>query len=339
MFRGIINLRLIAPVCARRSSSYVKQKRYLFDLKENDDVCRQALKSGSFYLFHDLFPLLRKSGSGFSVPTVSAQELQRTINKHGQDEQKIEDAVLVGCSKSCVAEFALDLGCLEKSSLEADLDGTFTFLPKALLLLEGKCAPLVAQAQALLRWHETHQFCSKTGNPTKKNLSGSKRICSTNGLIYYPQMSPVVISLVSYKDRCLLARQEGFPAGMYTALSGFCDIGETLEETVRREVAEEVGLEVDSLRYYGSQHWPFPSSSLMVACQATVQEDKMNVNKSELEDARWFTLEEIEEALQRGIVRLKPESGTIPIWVPPKWAIAHELIISWVQEQKAHSNG
>uniref|UniRef100_A0A8C5QDT3 NAD(+) diphosphatase n=1 Tax=Leptobrachium leishanense TaxID=445787 RepID=A0A8C5QDT3_9ANUR len=338
MFRGILNIHLIASTCTRRCSSYVKHTRYLFDLKENDEACRQALKSGSFYLFHNLLPLVRKSDAHFSAPVISAQELQQTLRRHGQDEQKIEDSVLLSCSQSSNAEFALDLGWMEKGSLEKDYDGTFTNLAKTLVLLDGRNGPVLAQAQALLRWHETHQFCGKTGQPTEKNLSGSKRVCSTNGMVYYPQMCPVVITLVSYKNHCLLARQESFPAGMYTALSGFCDIGETLEETVRREVAEEVGLQVESVRYFGSQHWPFPSSSLMVGCHATVQHNKINVNRSELEDARWLSLEETEEALQRNIL-LKPENGIVPVWLPPTWTIAHTLIHAWTQKQKAHSNG
>ncbi|KAM8924058.1 NAD(P)H pyrophosphatase NUDT13, mitochondrial [Pelodytes ibericus] len=322
-----------ASLGIRRCSSYVERTRYLFNLKENDDVCRQALKSGSFYLFHNLLPLLRKSGNRYCVPLIDARELHKILSNYGMDEQKVEDSVLVSCSSSHVAEFALDLGLLEKSSLETNFGGKFTFLPKALMQLGGKDAPLLAQAQALLRWHENHQFCSKTGKPTKKNLSGSKRVCSTNGIVYYPQMAPVVITLVSYKNRCLLARQETFPPGMYTALSGFCDIGETLEETVRREVAEEVGLEVESLRYSGSQHWPFPSSSLMVGCQVTVQGEELSVNGAELEAAKWFSLEEVEQALQASVPS-KQVDGTIPIWVPPKWAIAHQLIMEWVQEQK-----
>ncbi|KAM4702856.1 NAD(P)H pyrophosphatase NUDT13, mitochondrial [Rhinophrynus dorsalis] len=338
MFRFLL-IRPTPSLYSRLCSSYVKHTRYLFELKENDDVCRNALKLGSFYLFHNFSPFLRKSGSSYSAPAISASEVQKILNDYGKDERMIEDSVLIGCSDSCVAEFALDLGSLERSCLEKGLSGTFTDLRKALLQLRGNDAPLLSRAQALLRWHETHQYCSKTGKPTHKNVSGSKRVCSANGMIYYPQMSPVVITLVSYKNRCLLARQETFPAGMYTALSGFCDIGETLEETVRREVAEEVGLEVESLRYSGSQHWPFPNSSLMVACQATVQQEEINLNTQELESARWFSLEEVEEALRRPYVPYKQEDGTMPVWVPPKWAIAHHLIQEWVEEQKTLLNG
>ncbi|KAM4636431.1 NAD(P)H pyrophosphatase NUDT13, mitochondrial isoform 1-T3 [Discoglossus pictus] len=332
---GRVAIRTAASHYIRLCSSYVKHSRYLFELKENDDACRLAMKSGSFYVFHNLLPFIQKSGSSYSSPALSEEELKKILIKYGRDERIIEDSVLIGCSDSSVAKFALDLGPLEKSTLESELVGVFTDLPRAVLKLQGNKAPLLSRAQALLRWHDSHQYCSKSGKPTQKNVSGSKRVCSANGIIYYPQMSPVVITLVSHKNRCLLARQERFPPGMYTALAGFCDIGETLEETVRREVAEEVGLEIDTIRYSGSQHWPFPNSSLMVACQATVKQDKIDANLIELETARWFSLKEVEEALKRGITPSKQEDGTLPVWVPPKWAIAHHLIREWVKEQKA----
>ncbi|KAM5140820.1 NAD(P)H pyrophosphatase NUDT13, mitochondrial [Mantella aurantiaca] len=326
--------------CAARSlyvrwcSSYMRQTRFLFELKENDDICRQALKTGSFYVFHNLSPLLRKSDSSYYVPVITCAELLKTLGKHGRDKSTLEDSVLVGCSDSFTAEFALDLGTLEQSSLEKDFLGKFTDFAKAIVKIDGKNGSLFSRGQALLRWHENNQYCSKSGKPTQRNVSGSKRVCSSNGNIYYPQMSPVVITLVSCGNRCLLANQETFPSGLYTALAGFCEIGETLEETVRREVAEEVGLEIDTLRYSGSQHWPFPSSSLMVACQATVKDHKLNINRAELKDAKWFSLDEVIEALQVNILPPKMADGTVPVWVPPRFAIAHDLIQEWVQEQK-----
>ncbi|XP_040293872.1 NAD(P)H pyrophosphatase NUDT13, mitochondrial [Bufo bufo] len=323
----------------RTCSSYVKQARFLFDLKENDDTCRQALKSGSFYLFHNLSPLIRKSGNTFYIPAVSSPDLLQVLGSCGKDKFSLEDSVLLGCSESCVTEFALDLGSLEKSALEQELSGKFTDLSKAVAKIDRKMDAenllLLCRARSLLQWHDSHQYCSKSGKPTTKNVSGSKRVCHVNGLIYYPQMAPVIITLVSCKNRCLLAHQENFPPGMYTALAGYCEIGETLEETIRREIAEEVGLVVDTIRYSGSQHWPFPGSSLMLACQATVKDDKLDINRAEIKDARWFTLEEVTEALQVKMSPSKLPDDTLPVWVPPKFAIAHHLIQEWVQEQKA----
>ncbi|XP_069651983.1 NAD(P)H pyrophosphatase NUDT13, mitochondrial isoform X3 [Haliaeetus albicilla] len=261
--------------------------------------------------------------------------MKRILEKFKETEQWIEKSVLIGCSDEHVPLFALDLGALEKSDIESELKGSFTDLWKALFVVDGKDSPLLASAQSLLRWHDSHQYCSKTGQPTQKNIAGSKRVCHASGIIYYPQMSPAVITLVSDGSRCLLARQPSFPQGMYSSLSGFCDLGENVEETVRREVAEEVGLEVESLWYSASQHWPFPSSCLLIACHAMVraQQAEISMNSLELEEARWFALEEIMEGLKREPGSSKQDDGSFLPWFPPKQAIAHQLICEWVKQQ------
>ncbi|XP_034721160.1 nucleoside diphosphate-linked moiety X motif 13 isoform X2 [Etheostoma cragini] len=154
-------------------------------------------------------------------------------------------------------------------------------------------------------------------------------------------MSPVVIVLVSDGKRCLLGRQLSFPRGMYSALAGFCDMGETLEEALRREVAEEVGLRVLSVSYSSSQHWPFPHSSFMIGCHATVSpaHTQLSVDQSELEDARWFSLEEVSTALQ-----VKPQPPRAPpappaLWLPPKHALANRLISEWAEQQRRSRDG
>ncbi|KAM9327131.1 NAD(P)H pyrophosphatase NUDT13, mitochondrial [Gastrophryne carolinensis] len=334
MFNAVVQC-TVRSLHVRRCSSYIKQTRYLFELKENDDICRQALRSGSFYLFHNLSTLVRKSDSSYYSPAISYSDLLEILSQYGKDKRILEDTVVVGCTESDTAEFALDLGSLEQSSLEKNLSGKFTDFRKAIMKINGENQAVLSRAHALLRWHECNQYCSKSGKPTQKNVSGSKRICNSNGIIYYPQMSPVMITLVSNGSHCLLATQESFPPGMYTALAGFCEIGETLEETVRREVAEEVGLEVDTIRYSGSQHWPFPKSSLMIACQATTKNEKITINSAEIKDARWFSSDEVTKALRVKMLPPKLPDGTIPVWVPPKHTIAHHLIQEWLQEQKA----
>ncbi|XP_015721796.1 nucleoside diphosphate-linked moiety X motif 13 isoform X4 [Coturnix japonica] len=288
-----------AALFCRSHSTYVRKMRYLNKLKEDDSLCRQAQTSGTFYLFHNLSPFLRKVGKKYLIPQLSAA------------------------------------GASEKSVIEAELKGSFTDLRKALFVVDEKDSTLLASAQALLRWHDSHQYCSKTGQPTQKNIAGSKRVCHASGITYYPQASPVVIILVSDGSRCLLARQPSFPEGMFTALSGFCDLGEAVEEAARREVAEEVGLEVESLRYSASQHWPFPSSCLMIACHALVrgQQLKISMNSLELEEARWFSLEEIVDGLKRGPKSAKQDNGSFLPWFPPKQAVAHQLINEWVKQQ------
>uniref|UniRef100_A0A8D0F680 Nudix hydrolase 13 n=1 Tax=Strix occidentalis caurina TaxID=311401 RepID=A0A8D0F680_STROC len=229
--------RRASSLICRFHSTYVRKMRYLNDLKEDDSLCRQAQTSGTFYLFHNLSPFLQEVGKQYLVPQVSAAEMKRILEKFKEAEQWIEKSVLIGCSDEHVAHFALDLGwddsplpsvsasALEKSVIESELKGSFTDLRKALFVVDEKDSPLLASAQSLLRWHNSHQYCSKTGQPTQKNVAGSKRVCHASGIIYYPQMSPVVITLVSDRSRCLLARQPSFPQGMYSALSGFCDMG------------------------------------------------------------------------------------------------------------------
>uniref|UniRef100_A0A6J0SYP3 NAD(+) diphosphatase n=2 Tax=Pogona vitticeps TaxID=103695 RepID=A0A6J0SYP3_9SAUR len=319
----------------RFHSSYVRRMRYMFDLKEDDDACQQAYNSGAFVLFYNLSPFLQQKEETLSPPKIRAAEIKRILAKFSQGEERIKDSVLVGCSDECTPYFALDLGSLEQTAIESELNGSFGELRKAFFQLEEEDASLISTAGALLRWHENNKYCSKTGEPTVKNLAGSKRVCRSSGIIYYPQMSPVVITLVSDGNQCLLVRQASFPKGMYSALSGFCDVGESLEETVRREVAEEVGLEVTSLWYSASQHWPFPHSTLMIACHALVnpQQSEVSINTQELEAARWFSREEVVEALGRKPKPSKEKDGSLSFWVPPQQAIAHRLIQEWIKKQ------
>ncbi|XP_055461868.1 NAD(P)H pyrophosphatase NUDT13, mitochondrial isoform X4 [Psammomys obesus] len=183
--------------CYRLLSTYVTKTRYLFELKEDDEACRRAQQTGAFYLFHDLDPLLQASGHRYLVPRLSRAELEGLLGKFGQDSQRIEDSVLIGCSSQREAWFALDLGLsgtsfigasLPKSEMEAELRGSFIKLRQAVFQLDSMDSSLLFTAQALLRWHDGHQFCSKSGRPTKKNMAGSKRVCPSNKIIYYPQV-------------------------------------------------------------------------------------------------------------------------------------------------------
>ncbi|KAM5235974.1 NAD(P)H pyrophosphatase NUDT13, mitochondrial [Ctenodactylus gundi] len=183
--------------CYRLLSTYVTKTRYLFELKEDDHACKKAQQTGAFYLFHSLAPLLQTSERQYVVPRLSLLELERFLCRFGQDAQRIEDSVLIGCSDQHEAWFALDLGLssasstqasLPKTEVEAELKGSFTDLRKALFQLNSMDSSLLFTAQALLRWHNGHQFCSRSGQPTKKNVAGSKRVCPSNNLIYYPQV-------------------------------------------------------------------------------------------------------------------------------------------------------
>ncbi|XP_044193591.1 nucleoside diphosphate-linked moiety X motif 13 isoform X3 [Thunnus albacares] len=333
---------------ARKCSSFVGRMRYVNRLKEDDEACAAALQTGRMFLFHRLAPLLQHTERGTFRPATlicsgtephnkRTTDVQSILENLGADRSLLKESVLIGCSEQNQAQFCLDVGELDQAAVEEVCEGNFIDLRKAFFLLTGAEAPLVAKGQALLRWHQTSGFCSATGQPTHRNQAGSQRVCSSSGIVYYPKMSPVAIVLVSDGKRCLLGRQSSFPRGMYSALAGFCDMGETLEETLCREVAEEVGLEVQSVSYSSSQHWPFPHSSFMLACHASVSpaHTQLNVDHTELEDARWFSLEEIISALQ---VKTPPRRGDPPVvWLPPKHAVANRLITEWTQQQQQRS--
>ncbi|XP_059181197.1 nucleoside diphosphate-linked moiety X motif 13 [Centropristis striata] len=329
MLRPLRNVFCLSTRCC---SGFVSRTRFVSRLKEDDEACAAALQNGQMFLFHRLSPLLQRTEQGtFRPPPVHASDMQSILEKLCSDRSLLKESVLISCSEQNQAQFCLDVGELDQAAVEELCGGTFIDLRKAFFLLQGAEAPLVAKGQALLRWHQTSRFCSATGQPTHSNQAGSQRVCSSSGIIYYPKMSPVVIVLVSDGKRCLLGRQASFPRGLYSALAGFCDMGESVEEALRREVAEEVGLEVHSLTYSSSQHWPFPNSSFMIGCHASVSptNSELSTDHAELEDARWFSLEEITAALQ---VKTPPRRGDpTVVWLPPKHAIGHHIITEWTQ--------
>ncbi|XP_035529165.1 nucleoside diphosphate-linked moiety X motif 13 [Morone saxatilis] len=340
MFRPLKILIVTKCPPTRRCSAFVSRMRYVNRLKEDDEACAAALQNAHIFLFHRLSPLLQQTEHRTLRPTaLVCSDVQSVLERLGSDRTLLKESVLIGCSEENQAQFCLDVGDLDQAAVEEVCEGKFIDLRKSFFLLTGPEAPLVAKGQALLRWHQTSGFCSTTGQPTHRNQAGSQRVCSSSGIIYYPKMSPVVIVLVSDGKRCLLGRQSSFPRGLYSALAGFCDMGETLEETLRREVAEEVGLEVHSISYSSSQHWPFPHSSFMMAFHASVSpaHTQLNVDHAELEDARWFSLEEITSALK---VKTPPRRGDpAVVWLPPKHAIGNHLITEWADRQRCREEG
>eukprot|EP00057_Strongylocentrotus_purpuratus_P025469 XP_011679943.1 PREDICTED: nucleoside diphosphate-linked moiety X motif 13 [Strongylocentrotus purpuratus] len=313
----------------RHSSQYVTGARYVEQLKENDDVCEAALRNGQFALFYDLRAFIKGDSASKRMNLVwrGADDMKQVLGI--VDGMNLTDAVLVNSTSKDPdqpARFAINIPKADdtfQQSLERLMDAETIGIRRALFTLGRGNLHDYLQAYALLQWHSLQTFCSKCGAKNKKNLAGSRRICSSCSEVHYPTMKPIVITLVTNGDRCLVARQPQFPIGMYSALAGFCDMGETLEDTVRREVAEEVGLEVEDITYCFSQHWPIPSSGLMLGCYATVKEDdQILIDRNELEDAKWMDREEVQSILQQS-----PGQGSQ--WFPPRYAIAHQLIAGW----------
>ncbi len=176
---------------------------------------------------------------------------------------------------------------------------------------------LLARGKMLLDWHNRHRFCSKCGAPSNIIKGGYVRYCNQCDTEHFPRVDPVVIMMVIYDNKCLLGRSPGFLPGMYSALAGFIEPGETIEEAVRREVYEETGIKVGDVEYIKSQPWPFPSS-LMIGVIAQALDGQININNDELEDAKWFSKEEIKAVLRNG--------GDDEFRVPEKLAIARHLL-------------
>jgi NAD+ diphosphatase len=182
--------------------------------------------------------------------------------------------------------------------------------------------PPLAEAKAILGWHARHRFCPNCGAATVLVQAGWRRDCPVCKTEHFPRTDPVVIMLPIRGDRCVLGRSPRFPPTMWSCLAGFCEPGESIEEAVRREVSEEVGVSCARVRYFASQPWPFPSS-LMIGCHAEAVSDEVVIDESEIEDARWFDRAELKSMLSRQ----HPQALT----APPPIAIAHHIIRDFVE--------
>jgi NAD+ diphosphatase len=230
--------------------------------------------------------------------------------------------VFLGCLDG-VAHFAVDLSELGDVQHELNLeDGArFEDCRNAAMHLDTPSTGIVAQARAQVDWHRRHRFCSVCGARTEQDRGGHVRRCGECKAEHFPRTDPVAIMLVVDDDRCLLGQPAGRLArsGFYSALAGFIDQGESIEEAVRREVREEAGIAVGAVRYHSSQPWPFPSS-LMIGCHAREESFDITIDANEMADVSWFTRDEILQSLAGEHPRLK---------VPGAIAIAHHLIRSW----------
>ena len=191
----------------------------------------------------------------------------------------------------------------------------------ALAHLSAAEAPLFAAAVSLASWHRRHGFCANCGCPSGIVRGGWSRQCGACGAEHYPRVDPVVIMLAEHEGRVLLGRQPRFPPRRYSALAGFVEVGESIEAAVAREMGEEAGIAVTDVRYVASQPWPFPSS-LMIACVSTAASDRLTIDETELEDARWFTRAEVEAAMAG--------AEDAAFHAPPPYAIAHSLLVHWL---------
>ncbi|MDD3654344.1 MAG: NAD(+) diphosphatase [Desulfotomaculaceae bacterium] len=158
--------------------------------------------------------------------------------------------------------------------------------------IEQKLFWLAGKASQIIHWDHTHQYCGRCGTPTNEKLYEYAKVCPNCGLDAYPRISPSIIVAVLKAGEILLVRSKHFKMPFYTVISGFVEPGETLEECLKREVKEEVGIGVKNITYFGSQPWPFPSS-LMIGFIAEYEKGEISIDEEEIEEARWFTADSL----------------------------------------------
>jgi NAD+ diphosphatase len=202
--------------------------------------------------------------------------------------------------------------------------GVFHETREAAALLPGADAAMAGTAKSLFDWRRRHGFCAACGTMTEDACGGWKRVCPACAAEHFPRVDPVTIMLAIYRGgdepRCLLGRQASWPEGRMSALAGFLEPGETIEEACAREIAEEAGLTVTAVRYHSSQPWPFPSQ-LMIGLIAEVDSEDARPDQTELEAVAWLTRDEARAVL----------AGEHPsIKAPPRIAIARTLLQAWV---------
>ncbi len=219
--------------------------------------------------------------------------------------------------------FVVDISGQEQAIRKLSEGGSYRYVDARTVteLLSGTDSGIVAQARAQVDWHKRNGFCSTCGHKTVVRRGGQVRQCSKCEVMHYPRTDPVIITVVSDEDRCLLgqSRGRGSSTNRYSALAGFVDQGESIEDAVAREVMEESGIAIENVRYHSSQPWPFPSS-LMIGCHAKAVTMSIQIDEEEMVDVRWFQRTEVLMALQ----------GTSEaLTVPGPIAIAHHLIKAW----------
>lgn len=171
---------------------------------------------------------------------------------------------------------------------------------------------IASRAAQILEWDKTHQFCSRCGTATELHPSDRAKICPACGYVHYPRLSPCVITVITRGEHILLGRQASWPSGVYSALAGFIEVGESIEEALQREVFEESGVAVGALRYVASQPWPFPHQ-LMIGFLAEYAGGEIQVDGEELEDAQWFHVQQLPK-------------------MPPPGSLSRFLIDTYVEE-------
>ncbi len=216
-----------------------------------------------------------------------------------------------------VAHFAVVAPDSDTSAKTSADGGRWATFREVVQQLTEPDAGFMVHAIALAEWHASHRFCPRCGGRLSVTDAGHVLVCEQCGRQQFPRTDPAVIMMVTHDDRALLGRQEHWPEGRYSTLAGFVDPGESLEQAVVREVAEETGVHVTDVTYFGNQPWPFPQS-LMVGFFARAVTTEISVDGAEISDARWFNRAQMEE---------EAEAGSLVL--PGGISISRSLVEAW----------
>ena len=255
-----------------------------------------------------------RSGGGAQIAYVRAS-MAEELSDGG------ERLLFMGLWKD-TAVFALDMeGQTDPADGPLQGMGRFEDLRAIALDLPAGDAAMAATAKAMFEWRRRHRHCGNCGQATDPSDGGWRRVCPACKTEHFPRTDPVVIMLVIREDRCLLGRQAVWPKGMFSALAGFLEPGESIEEACAREIWEEAGLRTHRVRYHSTQPWPYPSS-LMIGLMAEVDEGEATPDQTELEEVRWFTRAEARELIGAALPGAR---------APGSMAIAYQLIKAWAE--------
>ncbi len=226
------------------------------------------------------------------------------------------------CNELILLGFDGDAPLFAPLQADAQIGGGAWSVYRVLGEMESRDAAIWGAARAVNEWHARHRYCGICGAGTAPFRAGWGRRCTGCGAEHFPRVDPVVIMLAEHDGKVLVGRQPRYPPGRYSALAGFVEPGESIEEAVARELHEEAGVRATAVRYVASQPWPFPGS-LMIGCIAAVDSAALTLDTDELEDAMWVSRDEVRAALAG-------EAGA-PFLTPPPYAIAHSLLAAWLE--------
>ncbi|XP_053091999.1 NAD-capped RNA hydrolase NUDT12 isoform X3 [Pangasianodon hypophthalmus] len=318
---GDVTLQGVLPSNKSRENETFFSREYLNRMSDKrTDLewlsAKQSSPETVFIVFYNLDPFVTTEPEEMKQPKLKLyrfgkDSVKEVIEKSdtvviflGVEKQECSPSSPVSKEDGLIAWFALNTNNNPTESLKVTTSNSFFLtrpMPRLLMLNEDE-AGIVVQARSVLAWHSRYSFCPTCGGETKVDEGGYKRTCLTEGCrslqgidnTCYPRVDPVVIMLVLHPDgnQCLLGRKKTFPPGIFSCLAGFIEPGETIENAVRREVLEESGVAVGPVQYVSCQPWPMPSS-LMIGCFAVAVSTDIKVDENEIEDARWFTRQEL----------------------------------------------